>query len=155
MMQLQSRIRAKNEKKKFQLMVLLLLLRRFSLLYTLHISSDYNMTQWIRSIPSQESRMIPNENSTFLTGNFPVWEKNPLDTVSFAFKKCQKSWGILLYVGFKTLFNSKTTYSTIDARYSMTWKKLFTLNSAWAAFDAYLHHSIFFTDANLHHFAWF
>ena len=45
MMQLQSRIRAKNEKKKFQLMVLLLLLRRFSLLYTLHISSDYNMTQ--------------------------------------------------------------------------------------------------------------
>ena len=44
MMQLQSRIRAKNEKKKFQLMVLLLL-RRFSLLYTLHISSDYNMTQ--------------------------------------------------------------------------------------------------------------
>ena len=51
------------------------------------------------------------------------------------------------------LFNSKTTYSTIDARYSMTWKKLFTLNSAWAAFDAYLHHSIFFTDANLHHFA--
>ena len=44
MMQLQSRIRAKNEKKKFQLMVLLLR-RRFSLLYTLHISSDYNMTQ--------------------------------------------------------------------------------------------------------------
>ena len=45
------------------------------------------------------------------------------------------------------LFNSKTTYSTIDARYSTMWTKLFTLNSAWPAFDAYLHHSIFFTDA--------
>ena len=49
--------------------------------------------------------------------------------------------------GFRSLFNSKTTYSTIDARYSTMWKKLFTLNSAWPAFDAYLHHSIFFTDA--------
>ena len=50
--------------------------------------------------------------------------------------------------GFRSLFNSKTTYSTIDARYSTMWTKLFTLNSAWPAFDAYLsslylHHAIY------------